>query len=52
MRVLPGRGALALAAALTLVVIPILYFVAYRHRLGAITGPTGYDTAATPVPQP
>ena len=37
---------------LTLVVIPILYFVAYRHRLGAITGPTGHDTAATPVPQP
>ncbi|MGZ5266452.1 MAG: efflux RND transporter permease subunit [Caldimonas sp.] len=24
---------------LTLVVIPTLYFVAYRHRLGAITGP-------------
>jgi multidrug efflux pump subunit AcrB len=25
---------------LTLVVIPILYYVAYRHRIDAITGPT------------
>ncbi|GCL64703.1 efflux RND transporter permease subunit [Pseudaquabacterium pictum] len=31
---------------LTLVVIPILYYVAYRHRLGAITG------QADPVPPP
>jgi multidrug efflux pump subunit AcrB len=29
---------------LTLVVIPILYFVAYRHRLHAITGGAGTDT--------
>jgi len=31
---------------LTLVVIPLLYFVAYRHRLGAITG----VSPAVPVP--
>jgi multidrug efflux pump subunit AcrB len=33
---------------LTLVVIPILYFVAYRNRLDAITGPG--DTEAPPLP--
>ena len=36
---------------LTLVVIPILYFVAYRHRLGAITGseqPAANPAAADP----
>ena len=30
----------------TLVVIPILYFVAYRHRLHAITG----EVAPEPIP--
>jgi len=34
------------ATALTLVVIPILYFVAYRDRLDAITGPGHLDAAA------
>ena len=29
---------ISVSTVLTLVVIPILYFVAYRHRLGAITG--------------
>ena len=38
MRALRGHRPLVLAAALTLVVIPILYYVAYRNRLGAITG--------------
>jgi multidrug efflux pump subunit AcrB len=32
---------------LTLVVIPILYFVAYRNRLDAITGPCDAETSAT-----
>ncbi len=36
---------------LTLVVIPILYFVAYRHRLEALTGPADGD-AESPSPQP
>jgi multidrug efflux pump subunit AcrB len=36
---------------LTLVVIPILYFVAYRHRLGAITGQVMADVApVSPTP--
>jgi multidrug efflux pump subunit AcrB len=34
---------------LTLVVIPILYFVAYRHRLGAITGAVDRVADAPPV---
>ncbi len=29
---------ISVSTVLTLVVIPVLYFVAYRHRLGAITG--------------
>ena len=29
---------IAVSTLLTLVVIPVLYFVAYRHRLGALTG--------------
>ncbi len=36
---------------LTLVVIPILYFVAYRNRLGAITG-TVEPTITSTVPSP
>ncbi|RYE41056.1 MAG: efflux RND transporter permease subunit [Hyphomicrobiales bacterium] len=37
---------------LTLVVIPILYYVAYRNRLGAITGSAAPDsTSFTPSPQ-
>ena len=35
---------------LTLVVIPILYYVAYRHRLGAITGPAAAEPMALSVP--
>jgi multidrug efflux pump subunit AcrB len=35
---------------LTLVVIPILYYVAYRHRVGAITGPTTPEPVSSPVP--
>ncbi|MDE2370916.1 MAG: efflux RND transporter permease subunit [Burkholderiales bacterium] len=36
---------------LTLVVIPTLYFVAYRHRLEAITGPRAEPLAPThPIP--
>jgi hypothetical protein len=37
---------------LTLVVIPILYFVAYRKRLGAITGVADTDasTASPSIP--
>ena len=34
---------------LTLVVIPILYYLAYRHRLSAITG---LDPVGQPVPVP
>jgi len=46
---------------LTLVVIPILYYVAYRHRLSAITGLGSIDqpgpvpaaaASASPVPPP
>ena len=38
---------------LTLVVIPILYYVAYRHRLGAITtGSAEPDPASFTVPPP
>jgi len=29
---------ISVSTVLTLVVIPMLYFVAYRHRLAAITG--------------
>jgi multidrug efflux pump subunit AcrB len=36
---------------LTLVLIPILYYVAYRHRLHALTRPDGSD-APTVLPQP
>ncbi len=36
---------------LTLVVIPILYFVAYRNRLGAITGKAEPATSAANHPQ-
>jgi len=37
---------------LTLVVIPILYFVAYRNRLGAITGaPDAAEAAPLVIPQ-
>ncbi len=43
---------ISVSTVLTLVVIPILYFVAYRNRLGAITGPVDADpTSAAPVPQ-
>ena len=35
---------------LTLVVIPILYYVAYRHRVSAITGPTTPEPDSSPVP--
>ena len=34
---------------LTLVVIPLLYFVAYRNRLDAITGTTQADLAPSPI---
>jgi hypothetical protein len=34
---------------LTLIVIPILYFLAYRNRLMAITGPAGDDPSEVPV---
>ncbi len=36
------------STALTLVVIPILYFVAYRNRLGAITGAADGHSAVSP----
>ena len=41
---------------LTLVVIPLLYFMAYRHRLEALTGPVHLIDApvgasTTPTPQ-
>ena len=37
---------------LTLVVIPILYYVAYRNRLGSITGPAeSAPSYSTPTPQ-
>jgi multidrug efflux pump subunit AcrB len=39
---------ISVSTVLTLVVIPILYFVAYRKRLGAITGQA--DSAALPTP--
>ena len=35
---------------LTLVVIPILYYVAYRHRLDAITGADETDSPAPLTP--
>jgi multidrug efflux pump subunit AcrB len=35
---------------LTLVVIPLLYFVAYRNRLSAITGSTGAESAPGAAP--
>jgi len=34
---------------LTLVVIPILYYVAYRHRLDAITGAEAFETPEAPA---
>jgi len=34
---------------LTLVVIPVLYFVAYRHRLGAIGGRAGAESPVSPA---
>ena len=37
---------------LTLVVIPILYYVAYRHRLSAITGDADDSPPATALPVP
>ena len=46
------------ATVLTLVVIPVLYYVAYRHRLGAITGagaaapPAPPDSPVSPVSPP
>ena len=39
---------ISVSTVLTLVVIPILYFVAYRNRLGAITGPVDTDPTSTP----
>jgi multidrug efflux pump subunit AcrB len=36
---------ISVSTVLTLVVIPILYFVAYRHRLDALTG----EAATAPV---
>jgi multidrug efflux pump subunit AcrB len=35
---------------LTLVVIPVLYYVAYRYRLAAITGSAGADLVLPPTP--
>ncbi|MDP3821404.1 MAG: efflux RND transporter permease subunit [Burkholderiales bacterium] len=37
---------ISVSTVLTLVVIPVLYFVAYRHRLAALTGPD--DTPSFP----
>ena len=37
---------------LTLVVIPVLYYVAYRHRLGAITGRAHTEPAASTASPP
>jgi len=42
---------ISVSTVLTLVVIPILYYVAYRNRLHAITGAEG-DDAPVPVPVP
>jgi multidrug efflux pump subunit AcrB len=39
---------ISVSTVLTLVVIPVLYYMGYRHRLEAITG----GAAPTPVPQP
>jgi multidrug efflux pump subunit AcrB len=35
---------------LTLIVIPILYYVAYRHRLAAITAASGHAAAVADAP--
>jgi multidrug efflux pump subunit AcrB len=45
---------ISVSTVLTLVVIPLLYFMAYRHRLGALTGHTSGQPAspATPVSSP
>ena len=48
---------ISVSTVLTLIVIPILYYVAYRNRLGAITGGPADDAAAdaavsVPVPVP
>ncbi len=49
---------ISVSTVLTLIVIPILYYVAYRNRLGAITGGPADDDmadaahAASPVPVP
>ena len=40
---------ISVSTVLTLVVIPILYFVAYRHRLGALTGPAEDDAVPSPA---
>jgi Cu/Ag efflux pump CusA len=42
---------ISVSTVLTLVVIPLLYFMAYRHRLGAITG-TAAAPASSPVSSP
>ena len=44
---------ISVSTVLTLIVIPLLYFVAYRHRLHAITGVDGHAAAvANAVPSP
>ena len=44
---------ISVSTVLRLVVIPVLYYVAYRHRLGAITGTAGPDAPlASALPAP
>jgi multidrug efflux pump subunit AcrB len=40
---------ISVSTVLTLVVIPVLYFVAYRHRLGALTGADEGEAMPLPV---
>ena len=40
---------ISVSTVLTLVVIPILYYIAYRHRLDALTGPTDGDAVPSPT---
>jgi multidrug efflux pump subunit AcrB len=43
---------ISVSTVLTLVVIPILYFVAYRHRLGALAGLADGDALPSPATPP
>jgi multidrug efflux pump subunit AcrB len=43
---------ISVSTVLTLVVIPILYYVAYRNRLTALTGPAGGDAPGAPISNP